>query len=298
MYPAAFNYHRPETVQQAIALLDKFGTDAKVIAGGQTLIPMMKMRMGDMAELIDIGRLSDLDYIRKEGDTFHIGALATHAEVAGSEVGDLIPLIRDCVGGIADKQVRNRGTIGGGLSVADPSGDWPTGLHVLDATVVCTGPNGSRNVPIKDFIVESYTTALADNELVTEVQIKIPRGGNAGGAYIAFKRAAPAYPTCTAAVQLSMNGETCEDIKIALGAAGTRAVMSSEAENMLKGQPLTTENLRKAAEVIVAASNPPPDARGSEKFKRAMLRKLVVETSERALARSRGEQVKGGHKYA
>jgi carbon-monoxide dehydrogenase medium subunit len=296
MYPAPFNYHRPETIQEAVALLNKFGNDAKVIAGGQTLIPMMKMRMGDMSDLIDIGRLPNLDYIEKKGDTFHIGALATHGQIADSEVGDLIPLIRDCAGGIADIQVRNRGTIGGGLSVADPSGDWPAGLHVLDTTVVCTGPNGVRNVPIQDFIVESYTTALGDGELVTEVQIKIPQG-NSGGAYIAFKRAAPAYPTATAAVQLSMSGDNCESIKIALGSAGTKAVMSQEAEDMLKGQPLTVENVKKAAEVIVAASNPPPDARGSEEFKRAMLRKLVVETTERALARSRGEQVKGGHKY-
>lgn len=297
MYPAPFQYHRPDSLQDAIALLTRFGDEAKVIAGGQTLLPMLKMRMGDMSHLIDIGRLPNLSHIEQRGDTVHIGALATHAEIASSEVANTIPLLKECGGGIADKQVRNNGTIGGGLSVADPSGDWPTGLRTLETTVVCTGPNGTRNVDLKDFIVDSYTTSLLDGELVTEVQIKVPPA-NSGGAYVAFKRAAPAYPTSTAAVQLTMNGETCQAIRMALGASGSTAVVSQEAENSLKGQPLTRENLEKAAAMIVEASNPPVDARGSEEFKRAMLRSLVVEAAERAVARARGEEVKGGHRYA
>ncbi len=297
MYPAPFNYHRPETLQEAIALLQKFGNDAKVLAGGQTLLPMLKMRMGDMSDLIDISRLPNLNYVEKRGDTFHVGALVTHAEAAASELGEEIALIRDCAGGIADKQVRSRGTIGGGLSVADPSGDWPTGLHALDTTVVCTGPNGTRSLPIAEFIVESYTTALGDGELVTEVQIKAPTA-NSGGAYTAFKRAAAAYPTSTVAVQLTLDGDKVAAIKIALGASGTKAVTSEEACKLLKGKPLSEESLVKAADIIVAGANPPPDARGSEEFKRAMLRKLVVETAQRAAARARGEAVKGGHIYA
>jgi carbon-monoxide dehydrogenase medium subunit len=297
MYPAPFNFHRPETLQEAIALLQKFGNDAKVIAGGQTLIPMMKMRMGDMTDLIDIGRLPNLKHIEKRGDTYHVGALVTHSEAAASELGEAFPIIRDAAGGIADKQVRSRGTIGGGLSVADPSGDWPTSLHTLDVNVICTGPNGTRSVPIADFIVESYLTVLGDGELVTEVQIK-ETPANSAGAYVAFKRAAAAYPTVTAGVQLTMDGDNCADISISLGCAGTKAVTSQEANNMLIGKPLTTENLRKAAESIVDVSNPPPDARGSEDFKRAMLRKLIVEAAQRALARSKGEAVTGGHIYA
>lgn len=297
MYPAPFNYHRPESLQEAIALLKKFGNDAKVLAGGQTLLSMLKMRMGDMTDLIDIGRLPNLSAIERRGDTFHIGALVTHAQAAASELGELIPLIRDCAGGIADIQVRNRGTIGGCLSVADPSIDWPVGLHALDTVVVCTGPQGTRSVAINDFIVDAYVTALGDAELVTEVQVKIPPA-NSGGAYIAFKRTAAAYPTATAAVQLTMDGDTCSDIRIALGAAGTKAVTSPEANQQLIGQVLTKENLKKAAAIVVAASNPPADARGSEEFKRAMLSKLVVDSAERALSRSRGETVKGGHIYA
>lgn len=297
MYPAPFQYYRPDSLQEAIKLLNKFGDDAKVLAGGQTLLPMLKMRLGDMSYLIDIGRLPGLSHIEQRGDTVYIGALATHADIAASSVATTIPLLKDCGGGIADKQVRNRGTIGGGLSVADPSGDWPTGLRTLDTTVVCTGPEGERKVAIADFVIDSYTADLKDGELVTEVQIKVPPA-NSGGAYLAFKRAAPAYPTSTAAVQLTMDGDTCKDIRMALGASASKAVVCEDAENLLRGQALTRENMEKAAEMIVAASEPPADARGSEEFKRAMLRSIVVEAIERALARSKGEEIKGGHRYA
>lgn len=297
MYPAPFRFHRPATLQEAIGLLARFGDDAKVIAGGQTLIPMLKMRMGDMTDMIDIGRLPNLSYIEQRGDTIHIGALTTHSEVANSEIAERIPLLKDCGGGIADNQVRNRGTIGGGLSVADPSGDWPTGLRVLDAQVVCRGPNGERTLAIEDFIVDSYTTALGNGELVTEVKFKLPPA-HSGGAYVAFKRAAPAYPTASAGVQLTMSGDTCTHIRLALGAAGSTAITSAEAESVLRGQPLTPKNLEKAADIIVSVAKPPVDARGSEEFKRAMLRSLVVDAVQRAVARSRGEQIKGGHRYA
>lgn len=297
MYPAPFRFHRPSTLQEAIGLLSRLGDDAKVIAGGQSLIPMLKLRMGDMTDMIDIGRLPDLSYIDLRGDTVHIGALATHAEVAAADIAGRIALLRDCGGGIADRQVRNRGTIGGGISVADPSGDWPTGLRVLNAEVVCTGPNGTRQLSLDDFIVDAYTTVLGAGELLTEVRFKLPPAGS-GGAYVAFKRAAPAYPTASAAVQLVMDGERCADIRLALGSAGATSVTSAEAENLLRGQPLTAENLGAAADIIVAAAKPPADARGSEAFKRAMLRTLVVESAQRALARSRGEQIKGEHRYA
>jgi carbon-monoxide dehydrogenase medium subunit len=297
MYPAPFNYHRPETLQDAIGLLAKLGDDGQAIAGGQSLIPMMKLRMGSAAELVDIGRLPGLDYIEQRGDTIHIGALAKHADIAASDVTGQIPMLRDCGGGIADKQVRNMGTIGGGTAIADPSGDWPCCLRVLDADIVCTGSGGSRTVNIGDFIVDSYTTVLRNDELITEIQIKVPPA-NAAGAYVAFKRAAASYPSATAGVLLTMNDGVCDQARIALGAAGSTTVVSPEAEAMLRSKTPDGELLKQVAETIVAASSPSADARGSENFKRAMLRSLVVEAAERALARSRGEQVKGGHRYA
>jgi carbon-monoxide dehydrogenase medium subunit len=258
---------------------------------------MLKMRIGNVAELIDIGNLQGLDHIERRGDTLHIGALATHANIAASEVASIIPLLAECAGGIADRQVRNMGTIGGGVSIADPSGCWPTGLRVLNADLVLTGPAGNRTVAVADFILDAYATSLKGDELLTEVQITLPPVGSSS-AYVAFKRAAPTFPTASAGVQLTLDGNTCTAISIVLGAAAPVAVVSAEAEAQLIGKELSTELLESAAATIVAASEPPPDARGSEVFKRAMLRKLVVEAAERAIARCRGESVSGGHHYA
>jgi carbon-monoxide dehydrogenase medium subunit len=297
MYPAPFEYHRPNNLSETLDLLAQYGDQAKLIAGGQTLIPMLKMRMGDTSDIVDIGKLNDLNYIKQEGNTLYIGALTRHTDIANSAFADLLPLLKDCAGGIADQQVRNRGTIGGGLSVADPSGDWPTGLTVLNARVICQSKSGQRTVPVRDFIIESYTTGLAGDELLTEVQIDLPATPTAG-AYIAFKRAAAAYPTATAGAQLEIENGQCKSISLALGCAGSKAVRSEQAEKFLVGKELSQTNLENAAELIVSESTPPADARGSENFKRAMLRKLVVEAIQRAQSRAQGETVKGGHLYA
>jgi carbon-monoxide dehydrogenase medium subunit len=297
MYPAPFRYHRPGSLQAAIGLLSRFGNDARIMAGGQSVIPMMKLRVGEASELVDIGRLPDLSYVRLEGSTLRIGALTTHALIAASEEARQVPLVAEAAGGIADRQVRSMGTIGGGLSVADPSGCWPTSLRALDTTVQLTGPNGSRSVAIADFLLDSYITALASGELVTEIQVPVP-GPGTGSAYVAFKRSAAAYPTVSCGIQVTLDGDVCSAASLSLGAAGPTAVVSAEACAALIGTQLTQEALANAAEIIVAAAEPPPDARGSEAFKRAMLKSLVVEAGTRALARSRGEQVSGGHRYA
>jgi carbon-monoxide dehydrogenase medium subunit len=297
MYPAPFSYHRPDTLQDAIRILHDSGGEAIVLAGGQSLIPMMKMRMGEFPRIVDIGRLKSLSYVERRGDTLHIGGLARHAQVAASEAADGLPLLKDVAGGIADRQVRTMGTIGGGVSIADASGCWPCGLRAVDARIVATGPGGSRTIPIGDFIVDSYTTVLETDEILTEVQVPLPQG-NHGSAYVAFKRSAGTYPTVSVAMVLELEGGQCRQARIALGGAGSTTVVSSEAESILAGNAVTDELLGRVAETIVALSSPPPDARGSEAFKRAMLKSLVVEAGHRCLARARGEQVKGGHRYA
>jgi len=297
MYPAPFRYHRPETLRAAVALLARYGDDAKLLAGGQSLIPMMKLRMGETPEIVDIGRLPGLSRIETIGDTLHVGALATHAEIAASAAAAKIPALVEAAGGIADRQVRNMGTIGGGLSVADPSGDWPAVLCCLDATIVVVGHGGSRTVNIADFVIDSYTTCLESDEVVTEVRVPVP-GADTSSAYLAFKRAAPAFPTCSAGIRMSVAGDTCTAVSLVLGCAGPVPVVSAEAEARLRGREVDADSLAAAAETIVAASAPPPDARGSEAVKRAMLKTLVVEAGRRALARCRGETVKGGHRYA
>jgi len=221
MYPAPFNYHRAESLEDALRALERSGGEAIVLAGGQSLIPMMKLRMGEFPQIVDIGRLKNLSYIEQRDNTLHIGALARHAQVAASEAASRINILTDVAGGIADRQVRTMGTIGGGISIADASGCWPCGLRTVGATVVATGPGGSRKIPIEDFIVSAYTTSLEPNEIVTEIQVPLPEG-NAGSAYVAFKRSASAYPTVAVGILLSMNGDSCSHGRIVLG--GRRAL--------------------------------------------------------------------------
>ncbi len=297
MYPAPFEYHRPETLQEAVSILHSSGGEAVVLAGGQSLIPMMKMRMGEFPALIDIGRIKNLSYIEQRGETLYIGAMARHAQIAASDAAAAYPILRDVAGGIADKQVRTMGSIGGGVSIADASGCWPCGLRAMGATIVATGPSGNRSIHIDDFIVGSYTTTLEPSEIVSEIQIPLPQG-KAGGAYVAFKRSAGTYPTVSVAMLLHMDGDSCSRARIVLGGAGSTTVTSAEAEALLVGRSIDAELLGRAADIVVAESEPPPDARGSEAFKRAMLKSLVLEAGQRARARANGEQVKGGHRYA
>jgi len=193
--------------------------------------------------------------------------------------------------------VRNRGTIGGSIAEADPSGDWANALITLDTTVHCLGPSGTRKVVLRDFILDAYTTALAHDELVTEVEVKIPPKGS-GGAYVAFKRSAPVYPTASAAVQLAMEGDVCKDAAIALGCVGLTAIRASEAEAALRGHSVSDNAIGAAAEAARAAADPHPDMRGSADYKRELVGALVKRAIQIALRRAGGEQVKGVHFYA
>ena len=297
MYPAPFRYHRPATLGSALVLLAELGEGARPLAGGQSLIPILKMRMDEPSDLVDIGRLPELMHIRREKDRFCIGALATHARIAASDAADEIPIIRDCAGRIADPQVRTLGTIGGSVCIADPSSDWPALLNVLDAEVVCRGLEGSRKIDIRNFITDSYSNSLADGELVTEIQIPIPPA-NSGGAYLGFKKAAPAYPAASAGVQLTLTaGNICHDIRLVLGAAGPAPVTSREVEQSLVGQPLTDKKLQQAAAALVELSDPPTDARGSAAFKRVILRSLFMRAAHAAIQRAKGKTITGSHDY-
>jgi aerobic carbon-monoxide dehydrogenase medium subunit len=194
-------------------------------------------------------------------------------------------------------QVRNRGTIGGSLAEADPSGDWANALITLETTVHCLGPDGARTIPLKDFIKDAYTTALAHDELVTEVEVKIPPKGS-GGAYLAFKRSAPVYPSASAAVQLTMAGDVCRDVAIALGCVGLTAIRATEAEAALRGKSLGDKTITTAGEAARAAADPQPDMRGSADYKRQLVVALVKHALQIAARRARGEQVEGAHLYA
>ncbi|MGA7686840.1 MAG: FAD binding domain-containing protein, partial [Terriglobales bacterium] len=224
-------------------------------------------------------------------------AMTRHAEIEHSSLAHQIPMLHDCAAGIADVQIRNRGTIGGSLAEADPSGDWGNALLTLDTTVHCLGPDGKRAIALKDFVKDAYTTALAHDELVSEVEIKMPPKGS-GGAYLAFKRSAPVYPSASVAVQLTMEGDVCQEAAIALGCVGLTAMRASAAEAELRGKVVNEKTMAAAAEAARAAGDPQPDMRGSAEYKRQLVVALCKRALRIAVRRARGERVEGAHLYA
>ncbi len=297
MYPRAFHYHRAGSLKEAATMLTQLGDDAKLLAGGQSLIPLMKLRFANPAHLVDLNFISGTSYIKDDNGTLRFGALTRHAEIAASAAAAQIAILHDCAAGIADVQVRNRGTIGGSLAEADPSGDWAAVLSTLSTEVHCVGASGERTVTLSDFIKDAYTTALAADELVSEVVVKTPPKGS-GGTFLAFKRSAPVYPTASVAVQLTMDGDVCKDAAIALGCVGLTAIQAKDAEAALRGQPLTAKTLANAMEAARAAADPQSDMRGSADYKRTLVGALVKRAVEIAARRARGEQVEVSHIYA
>jgi carbon-monoxide dehydrogenase medium subunit len=297
MYPRAFTYHRATSLKDAATLLSQLGEGAKALAGGQSLIPLMKLRFANPAHLVDLNFISGISDIREESGSVHFGALARHAEIEKSASVRKIPIVRDCAAGIADVQVRNRGTIGGSLAEADPSGDWATVLSTLSCEVRCAGARGERSLKLSEFLKDAYTTALAQDELVSEVVVRIPPE-NSGGAYIAFKRTAPVYPTASAAVQLTLDGDRCKEISIVLGCVGLMPIRVREGEAALRGQQLTPKLIDSAEEAARAAAEPQSDMRGSAEYKRQLAGALVRQAIQAAAQRARGKQVEVSHIYA
>ena len=297
MYPRTFTYHRATSLQDAVGLLFQLGAEAKLLAGGQSLIPLMKLRFASPAHLVDLNFVGAISDIREDNGFLRLGALARHADIEDSPAVAKIPILHDCAAGIADVQVRNRGTIGGSLAEADPSGDWATVLSTLSCEVRCLGTGGERSVNLGEFLKDAYTTALAPNELISEVAVRIPPKGS-GGAYIAFKRSAPVYPTASAAVQLSLEGNRCKEIAIALGCVGLLPVRVTQAEVTLRGQELTPRLIASAAQAAQAAAQPESDMRGSAEYKRQLAGSLVKKAIAAAARRARGEQAEVSHIYA
>jgi len=278
-------------------MLAQLGEGAKLLAGGQSLIPLLKLRFASPEHLVDLNFISGTSFIKKDSGALHFGAMARHAEIEHSALVREIPILHDCAAGIADVQIRNRGTIGGSLAEADPSGDWGNALLTLDTTVHCLGPNSTGAIALKNFVKDAYTTALGHDELVSEVEVKIPPKGS-GGAYLAFKRSAPVYPSASVAVQLTMAGDVCQEAAIALGCVGLTAIRATEAEAVLRGKVLKESTIAAAAEAARAAGDPQSDMRGSAEYKRQLVVALVERAIGIAIRRARGEHVEGAHLYA
>jgi len=297
MYPRSFHYHRAASLKEAATMLSQLGEEARPLAGGQSLIPLMKLRLASPLHLVDLTFIPEGSYIKEDNGALRFGALTRHAEIENSEVAARIPILHDCAAGIADVQVRNRGTIGGSVAEADPSGDWAVALMTLATEVCCLGRNGERMVPLAEFIQDAYTTVLKQDELVKEITVKIPSKGS-GGAYVAFKRAAPVYATASAAVQLTMDGDVCKEAAIALGCVGLTPIKAKEVETALRGQVVNEKTLLKAVGAARVAADPQSDMRGSAEYKRTLVAALVKRAIHIAVRRARGEPVEISPIYA
>lgn len=297
MYSSPFSYYRAATLEDASTQLLQLGEEARLLAGGQSLVPLMKMRLARPAALVDINGIPGLDSIERDNGELRFGALVRHSAIENSEIAASIPILHDCAAGIADVQVRNQGTIGGSLAEADPSGDWGTVLLALETSVRCAGSMSERTVPLEEFVKDAYTTVLKPGELIREVIVKIPPKGS-GGAYVAFKRSAPVYATVSAAVQLVLDAKNnCKDARIVLGCVGLTAIRATEAEAALRGKQLEQKSIQVAAEAAREAAQPQSDMRGSAEYKRVLAAALVKRAIGIAARRARGEKAEAGHEY-
>ena len=298
MIPAPFEYHRAASLEDASRLLIELGEEARVLAGGQSLIPLMKLRLARPAALVDLNHIPGAAYVEERGGRLCIGAMARHAAVEDSVAAAAIPILHDCAAGIADVQVRNMGTIGGSVAEADPHGDWAPVLLALGAEIATFGPEGARAIPMAQFITDAFTTVLGPGELVREIRVPAQAERRAG-AYTAFKRCAPVYPTASAAVWVHMMDEDfCIEARVALGCVGLTPILAADASAALTGQAITPHAIDRAAEAAMAAADPQPDLRGSADYKRLLVGTLTRRALLAALARARGEQVAMRHEYA
>jgi carbon-monoxide dehydrogenase medium subunit len=278
-------------------MLSQLGDEAKLLAGGQSLIPLMKLRFANPRHLIDLNFVPGTSYMKEENGGVHFGALTRHSEIENSSIALRFPILHDCAGGIADPQIRNRGTIGGSLAEADPSGDWAAVLLTQKTDLRCLSPRGERSVPLVNFITDAYTTVLEHDELVREISVQVP-GQGTGGAYLAFKRSAPVYPTASAAVQVTMEDEICKDAKIVLGCVGLVPVRATAAADALRERRIEEKSIAAAMDAVREAVDPQDDMRGSADYKRRLAATLVRRAIEIAVRRARGEHVEVSHIYA
>jgi len=272
VYPAAFEYFAPATLDEALDVLGRYDDgDAKVLAGGMSLIPVMKLRFAAPRALVDINRIGGLDTLAEEDGRLCIGALVRHKTCERSDLlkgkygalGDAAPLISDPV-------VRNLGTVAGSLAHADPQGDWGSVMLAVRADVVARGPDGERTIPIDEFFQGPFTTSLQPNEIVTEVRVPAP--GRAGGTYLKLERKVGDFATVGVAVHVTMSNGTVEQAGIALTGVGATNIRAAEAEEALTAQALDDEAIDEAARLAAAAAQPRTDLRGTEEYKRNVIR--------------------------
>ena len=287
MIPPQFEYFAPETLDEAISLLDSYGPEASVLAGGQSLIPMMKLGLAAPSYVVDINRLPGLADIREDNGFLHIGSLTREAELDRSElVRAKYPILHDTTAVIADPLVRNMATVGGNLAHGDPANDHPATMLALGAEVAVRGPAGERVIPVSDFFEGVLTTALNQGEILTEIRVPTPPAAS-GSAYLKLERKVGDYATAGVAAVITVNDGVCQQAGIGLTNAGPIPVKARTAESFLVGKKLDDETIREAARLASQEAQPSADLRGSEEYKRDMVRVLAGRALRLALERVR-----------
>jgi len=290
MIPASFRYAAARSVAEAVDLLKNY-EDAKVLAGGHSLLPLMKLRLANPPVLVDINRIPGLDYIREDPEIgrLRIGALARHIDFERSDlIRSRYGMLWETSRGIGDPLVRNRGTMAGAVAHADPAADWPAALLALEGEAVATGPNGERVIPISELYIAILTTSLSSDELLTEIRVPMPRA-RSGGAYEKLERKVGDYAVIGVGVQVALD-ETGNVARAGIGLcnAASTSIKATAAEAFLLGKPAAPDNVNEAARLAMEASDPVEDDRGPVDYKRAMVRELTRRALRRAFQRALG----------
>jgi len=286
MIPGAFAYHRPSSVKEAVGLLSQFGDDARAIAGGHSLIPMMKLRLGAPGHLVDLGGVADLKGIREDGRDIVIGATTTQHELIGSDLlAKKIPILRETSLLIADPQVRYVGTLGGNVANGDPGNDMPAVMMCLNATYHAAGKSGERRIAAREFYQGAYFTALEPGEIVTAIRIPVPAAGH-GHAYEKLKRKIGDYATAAAAVVLTMSGGKVARCSIGLTNVAETPLWAEEAARILTGSTLDAASVKKAVAAAEAITSPASDARGPATYRTKMAGVMLARALASAKARA------------
>ena len=288
MIPPSFEYYAPRSIGEALSLLSRLGGESRLLAGGHSLLPMMKLRFAQPAHLIDLNRIPDLRGLREEGAELVIGAMTTEAELIGSSViRNKVPLLAEGAGSIADPQVRYKGTIGGDISHGDPGNDHPALMLALDASFVLTGPGGRRTVKADGYFLGLYQTQLAADEILTQIRIPIPAAGS-GWSYQKLKRKTGDFATAAAAVMLHLSRGKVSRVAIGLTNVAPTALRARDAEAALTGKPLNEASLGEAAHLAMSICSPTPDQRGDVEYKTAMCGEMTRRALQAAAARAKG----------
>jgi aerobic carbon-monoxide dehydrogenase medium subunit len=287
MIPAAFEYHAPSTIGEATALLSKLGEDAKVLSGGQSLIPLMKLRLASPAHLVDINAIPGLSGIRETDGFLRIGALTRESDLEESEiVRTRYPLLHDTSKVIADPIVRNLATVGGNLAHGDPANDHPATMLALGAEIVAVGPKGERRMPIATFFTGPFATGLKPDEILVEIRVPVP-AARSGGAYLKLERKVGDFATAAVAVQVTLGANgACEQAGIGLTNVGLTPIKATKAEASLKGKALDESAIKQAAELAAQAAEPSADLRGSVEYKKDLVRVLTARALRKAAERA------------